>query len=92
MLFYLAVHGELRPLNPFRKFVTIKLVVFASFWQGLVITLLAAAGLLRPVDLHTYHSADGGMAEITGGLQARPCLPLIARARTPQCTDHRARC
>ena len=81
MLFYLAVHAELRPLNPLRKFVTIKLVVFASFWQGLGITILAAAGLLRPVDLHTYHSADGGMAEITGGLQDfLICIEMFAAA------------
>ena len=66
MLFYVAMYDELKPLNPLRKFVTIKLVVFASFWQGLVITLLAAFGILRPVaSLRTYQDT----ADFTGGLQ-----------------------
>ena len=34
-------------MNPLRKFVTIKLVVFASFWQGLGITLLSSSHLLE---------------------------------------------
>jgi Organic solute transporter Ostalpha len=66
MLFYVAMHAELAPLNPLRKFVTIKLVVFFSFWQGLGITLLAASGWLRPAgSLRTY--SDRG--DFTGGLQ-----------------------
>lgn len=65
MLFYMAVHEELKPLNPLRKFVTIKLVVFASFWQGLLITLLAASGLLRPTTWRTYTTTS----DFTGGLQ-----------------------
>jgi hypothetical protein len=67
MLFYLAVHNELKPLNPFRKFVTIKLVVFASFWQGLAITLLAAFHVLKPMELRAGDALAA--KEITGGLQ-----------------------
>lgn len=48
MLFYMAMHTELSPLNPLRKFVTIKLVVFFSFWQGLVITILCSLNILKP--------------------------------------------
>ena len=47
MLFYLAMHEELAPMQPLRKIITIKLVVFFSFWQGLGITLLAKMGILR---------------------------------------------
>ena len=66
MLFYIAMHEELKPLNPLRKFVTIKLVVFFSFWQGLAITLLAAAGWLKPTaSLRTYQDTE----DFTGGLQ-----------------------
>ena len=65
MLFYVATHDELKPLQPLRKFVTIKLVVFFSFWQGLGITLLSALGILRPTQLRTYSEK----ADFTGGLQ-----------------------
>lgn len=66
MLFYSAMHGELAPLHPLRKFVTIKLVVFFSFWQGFVITLLAYAGVIRArASWRTYNAT----ADLAGGLQ-----------------------
>jgi hypothetical protein len=67
MLFYMAMHTELSPLNPLRKFVTIKLVVFFSFWQGLVITLLCSLNILKPSheSFRTYQSPE----DFSGGLQ-----------------------
>jgi Organic solute transporter Ostalpha len=65
-LFYMAMHTELSPLNPLRKFVTIKLVVFFSFWQGLVITMLCSMGILKPHEsFRTYQSPE----KFSGGLQ-----------------------
>jgi Organic solute transporter Ostalpha len=82
MLFYVAMHAELRPLNPLRKFVTIKLVVFFSFWQGLVISILVAAGLLRSPQ-SWYDGADdafaGGLQDFIICIEARPPLPELPR-------------
>lgn len=65
VLFYSALHAELRPLNPLRKFVTIKLVVFASFWQGLTISILVAVGVLRAPRSMSAYEGDA----FAGGLQ-----------------------
>jgi hypothetical protein len=40
ILFYKATHEELAPIRPFAKFLTVKAVVFLSFWQGQCILLL----------------------------------------------------
>lgn len=66
MLFYMAMHTELQPLNPLRKFVTIKLVVFFSFWQGLLITLLCSMEVLRP---HSSWRTYTDRMDFSGGLQ-----------------------
>eukprot|EP00246_Nothoceros_aenigmaticus_P005170 TRINITY_DN1704_c0_g2_i1.p1 TRINITY_DN1704_c0_g2~~TRINITY_DN1704_c0_g2_i1.p1 ORF type:complete len:306 (+),score=54.91 TRINITY_DN1704_c0_g2_i1:192-1109(+) len=47
VLFYHLFHKELAPHNPLAKFICIKGVVFFSFWQGVVLQLLASAGALR---------------------------------------------
>nr|CAB3267062.1 transmembrane protein 184C-like [Phallusia mammillata] len=39
-LFYLATKEELKPIKPVGKFVCVKLVVFASFWQALAIAIV----------------------------------------------------
>lgn len=46
ILFYIALEPELRPINPLSKFVCIKIVVFFSWWQSVILVLLEDAGLL----------------------------------------------
>jgi len=39
LLFYIAAKDLLKPFNPVFKFVTVKCVVFLTFWQGLFISM-----------------------------------------------------
>uniref|UniRef100_H2Z6Q8 Transmembrane protein 184C n=1 Tax=Ciona savignyi TaxID=51511 RepID=H2Z6Q8_CIOSA len=41
VLFYMATKEELKPISPIGKFVCVKMVVFASFWQGVAIAIIA---------------------------------------------------
>eukprot|EP00270_Netrium_digitus_P003577 TRINITY_DN1416_c0_g1_i1.p1 TRINITY_DN1416_c0_g1~~TRINITY_DN1416_c0_g1_i1.p1 ORF type:complete len:348 (-),score=82.50 TRINITY_DN1416_c0_g1_i1:275-1183(-) len=47
LMFYHTFHEELAPHNPFIKFLCIKGVVFFSFWQGMVVSGLAALGIIH---------------------------------------------
>lgn len=40
VLFYKGLHNELAPMKPLAKFMSVKALVFFSFWQSLVIALL----------------------------------------------------
>ena len=46
ILFYRALHEELAPIRPFYKFVTVKAVVFLSFWQGQALLLATKVDLI----------------------------------------------
>eukprot|EP01024_Parvocaulis_polyphysoides_P029994 TRINITY_DN27245_c0_g1_i1.p1 TRINITY_DN27245_c0_g1~~TRINITY_DN27245_c0_g1_i1.p1 ORF type:complete len:441 (-),score=43.68 TRINITY_DN27245_c0_g1_i1:266-1588(-) len=48
VIFYHATNSELRPIQPLKKFIIIKLVVFFSFWQGITIALLFRIGVIQP--------------------------------------------
>lgn len=40
LLFYMATREELKPIHPVSKLWCVKLVVFASFWQGVAIAII----------------------------------------------------
>jgi hypothetical protein len=76
VLVYQATRRELAPIRPLPKFVAIKAVVFFSFWQGVAIELLAAAGLIAPAETTTYDADD-----VAAGLQSfLICLEMFVAA------------
>ncbi|TPX43741.1 hypothetical protein SeMB42_g04610 [Synchytrium endobioticum] len=44
--FYIVIHHDIAEHNPFYKILAVKLVVFFSFWQSIVLSILEALGLL----------------------------------------------
>ncbi|EHB12925.1 Transmembrane protein 184A [Heterocephalus glaber] len=48
-LFYFATRDLLRPFEPVLKFLTIKAVIFLSFWQGLLLAILERCGVIPEV-------------------------------------------
>ena len=40
ILFYTVYRKELEPLNPIRQYLCIKFVIFATFWQSILIAIL----------------------------------------------------
>eukprot|EP00250_Pteridium_aquilinum_P011737 c20274_g1_i1 orf=280-1167(+) len=47
VLFYHAFAKELAPHSPLAKFMCVKGIVFFSFWQGIVLEILVAMGIIR---------------------------------------------
>ncbi|KAI9924484.1 hypothetical protein MW887_007111 [Aspergillus wentii] len=45
--FYVQVRDDISEYRPFLKILAIKLVIFLSFWQSIVITLLYSAGVIK---------------------------------------------
>ncbi|WFD30092.1 hypothetical protein MSPP1_001106 [Malassezia sp. CBS 17886] len=48
-MFWVCLHKELEPFRVPAKFLCVKGVVFFSFWQGLTISILVAAGIIRHI-------------------------------------------
>ena len=53
ILMFLATREELKPIRPLPKFVVVKIIVFASFWQSVAIAILASAGIIKPA-VHSH--------------------------------------
>lgn len=49
-LFYFATKSMLKPYNPVIKFLTIKSVIFLTFWQGVLLALLEVIGVIQAVN------------------------------------------
>uniref|UniRef100_A0A3Q1GXK1 Transmembrane protein 184C n=1 Tax=Acanthochromis polyacanthus TaxID=80966 RepID=A0A3Q1GXK1_9TELE len=52
VLFYRALREELSPIKPVGKFLCVKMVVFVSFWQAVLIALLVKVGIIS--EKHTW--------------------------------------
>lgn len=49
LMFYYALHVELADIRPFEKFLCIKLVIFFSWWQGIIIGFLVILGHINGI-------------------------------------------
>lgn len=46
-MFWVCLHDELIPFRPVPKFLVIKLIIFASYWQGFLLSLFVFAGFIK---------------------------------------------
>lgn len=46
-IFWRCLYNDLRKFNPWSKFLCVKLIIFASYWQGMIIRVLAHYGKLK---------------------------------------------
>lgn len=54
-LFWVCMHKDLAPFRPVPKFLCIKLIIFASYWQGFFLSILVFLGAI-PDDVEGYTS------------------------------------
>ncbi|OAA81061.1 DUF300 domain protein [Akanthomyces lecanii RCEF 1005] len=52
-LFWVCMHQDLKPFRPVPKFLSIKLIIFASYWQGFFLSILVWLGAI-PDDVQGY--------------------------------------
>ena len=52
-LFWACMHNDLKPFRPVPKFLCIKLIIFASYWQGFLLSILVWLGAI-PDDVQGY--------------------------------------
>lgn len=45
-LFWVCLHNDLKPFRPIPKFLCVKLIIFASYWQGFFLSILQWLGAL----------------------------------------------
>lgn len=74
-LFWVCMHNDLKPFRPVPKFLSIKLIIFASYWQGFFLSILVWLGAI-PDDVQGY-SPDNLAAAIQDALI---CLEMPAFA------------
>ncbi|XP_018412611.1 PREDICTED: transmembrane protein 184A [Nanorana parkeri] len=59
-LFYFATKELLHPFEPVLKFLTIKAVVFLSFWQGMLLAILERGGAIPEVQIIKGNTVGAG--------------------------------
>ncbi|KAG8557906.1 hypothetical protein GDO81_016776 [Engystomops pustulosus] len=59
-LFYFATKELLHPFEPVLKFLTIKAVIFLSFWQGMLLAILERCGAIPEVQIINGNTVGAG--------------------------------
>uniref|UniRef100_UPI00398F7DDC transmembrane protein 184A n=1 Tax=Pristiophorus japonicus TaxID=55135 RepID=UPI00398F7DDC len=59
-LFYFATSELLSPFDPVLKFLTVKSVIFLSFWQGMLLAILEKCGVIPEVQIIDGHEVRAG--------------------------------
>jgi hypothetical protein len=49
-LFWKCMYTDLKPFNPWGKFLCVKLIIFASYWQGVILGILSWLNILGSSD------------------------------------------
>ena len=75
-MFWVCMHDDLKPFRPVPKFLCVKLIIFASYWQGFFLSILQALGAIPSVRGYTQ---DNLAAAIQDALICCE-LPLFAVA------------
>ncbi|THG96044.1 hypothetical protein EW026_g5723 [Hermanssonia centrifuga] len=52
-IFWMCVSEDLKPFRPMPKFLCVKGILFFSFWQSIIISILVAAGVIRKLGPYT---------------------------------------
>uniref|UniRef100_H2ZNX8 Transmembrane protein 184B n=1 Tax=Ciona savignyi TaxID=51511 RepID=H2ZNX8_CIOSA len=68
-LFYYATQEILKPFDPVLKFIVVKSVIFLSFWQGLLLSILEATGAITPVSVGGSAAEVLGIGTVAAGIQ-----------------------
>ncbi|XP_067406966.1 transmembrane protein 184A [Emydura macquarii macquarii] len=66
-LFYFATVELLRPFEPVLKFLTIKAIIFLSFWQGMLLAILEKCGVIPEVQI--IDGKEVGAGTVAAGYQ-----------------------
>ena len=55
-LFWKCLYGDLQQFNPWGKFLCVKLIIFASYWQGIILAILNYFNYLRESSFEIQNS------------------------------------
>lgn len=72
VVFYLTAEPYLRPHRPLLKFIMVKAVIFVTYWQSLLLSLLFFVGTLQPIEGRTEDETSGMLQNFLICLE---CLP-----------------